>query len=84
MHISTGVTKGRSHGDSTYPWQVHGNLHWHHWATMDPKILGVWAPLLVPPSGDGPKGGGFVDTSTDVTAGSHLGCAQAPRRRWGH
>lgn len=40
MHISTGVTKGRSHGDSTYPWQVHGKLHWHHWARMDPKIFG--------------------------------------------
>lgn len=22
MHISTGVTKGRSHGDSTYPWEI--------------------------------------------------------------
>lgn len=68
----TAHAHGRSMGNS------------HHWARMDPKILGAQVTSWVSPSGDGPRGGGFVDTSSAVSPGSHLGCARAPRCRWGH
>lgn len=67
MDTSSGVSKWGCRGDITFPWWVHGNLHWRHWVGMHPKVLGARAPPSASPSEDVPEGGRRMGAPIGVT-----------------